>query len=148
MVHNLLMQFFTAGSSKIEVFETCFFDIVITQNDHPSYVKHILACIYIVFPLFRVCVACGRLGVNSLRGGLASQRLLDQSQAGIYMGKTPHTPHFWPFWAYSRTLPQGIELLVYLLVKSLFCPIKASPNEFLVQTPPDPPHLKPTFWSL
>ena len=27
---NLLMQFFTPDSSKIEVFETCFFDIVIT----------------------------------------------------------------------------------------------------------------------
>ena len=27
-VHNLLMQFFTLGSSKIEVFETCFFDVV------------------------------------------------------------------------------------------------------------------------
>ena len=25
LVHNLLMQFFTLGSSKIEVFETCFF---------------------------------------------------------------------------------------------------------------------------
>ena len=45
-VHNLLMQFFTPGSSKIEV---------------------------------------------------TSQRLLDQSQAGVYMGKTPHTPpHFGP----------------------------------------------------
>ena len=30
LVHNLLMQFFTLGSSKIEVFETCFFDIVTT----------------------------------------------------------------------------------------------------------------------
>ena len=30
LVHNLLMQFFTPGSSKIEVFETCFFDIVTT----------------------------------------------------------------------------------------------------------------------
>ena len=31
-VHNLLVQFFTLGmgSSKIEVFETCFYDIVIT----------------------------------------------------------------------------------------------------------------------
>ena len=29
-VHNLLMQFFTLGSSKIEVFETYFYDIVIT----------------------------------------------------------------------------------------------------------------------
>ena len=28
LVHNLLMQFFTLGSSKVEVFETCFFDIV------------------------------------------------------------------------------------------------------------------------
>ena len=32
LVHNLLMQmqFFTLGSSKIEVFQTCFFDTVIT----------------------------------------------------------------------------------------------------------------------
>ena len=30
LVHNLLMQFFTVASSKIEVFETYFFDIVIT----------------------------------------------------------------------------------------------------------------------
>ena len=29
-VHNLLMQFFTPGSSKIEVFKTGFYDIVIT----------------------------------------------------------------------------------------------------------------------
>ena len=30
LVRNLLVQFFTLGSSKIVVFETCFFDIVIT----------------------------------------------------------------------------------------------------------------------
>ena len=30
LVHNLLMQFFTLGSSKIEVFETYFFDTMIT----------------------------------------------------------------------------------------------------------------------
>ena len=30
LVHNLIKQFFTIGSSKIEVFETCFFDIMIT----------------------------------------------------------------------------------------------------------------------
>ena len=51
-VHNLLMQFFTPGSSKIEVFETCFFDIVTTQNDHPRYVKHVLGRIYVFFTLF------------------------------------------------------------------------------------------------
>ena len=30
LVHNLLMQFFTLDSSKIEVFQTCFFDTKIT----------------------------------------------------------------------------------------------------------------------
>ena len=29
-VHNLLMHFFNPDSSKMEVFETCFFDIVTT----------------------------------------------------------------------------------------------------------------------
>ena len=42
MVHSLLMQFFTLGSSKIEVFETDFFDIVTPQYDHPRYVKHVV----------------------------------------------------------------------------------------------------------
>ena len=51
-------------------------------------------------------------GLGSSKMEITSQRLLDQSQAGVYMGKTPHTPPFWPFWAYSRTLPQGVELLV------------------------------------
>ena len=50
--HILPMQFFTLGSSKIEVFETCFFDIVITQNDHPRYVKHVLGRIYVFFTRF------------------------------------------------------------------------------------------------
>ena len=52
LVHNLLMQLFTLGSSKIEVFETCFFDVVTTQYDHPSYVKHVLGRIYMFFTLF------------------------------------------------------------------------------------------------
>ena len=119
------MHFFTMGSSKIEVFETCFFDVVTTKNDHPSYAKHVLG---------RICVFSPYLGVRSGGGGspkgrvhnllmqffnpdsskieVTSQRLLDQSQAGVYMGKTPHTPPFGPFWAYSRTLPQGVEMLV------------------------------------
>ena len=49
LVHNLLMQFFTPDSSKIEVSETCFFDIVTTQYDHPRYVKHVLGRIYVFF---------------------------------------------------------------------------------------------------
>ena len=58
LVHNLLVQFFTLGTSKIEVFETHFSDTVITQN-HPSYVKHVLSRIYVVFTVFG----------HSLRGG-------------------------------------------------------------------------------
>ena len=30
LVHNLLVQFFSLGSSRKEIFETLFFDIVIT----------------------------------------------------------------------------------------------------------------------
>ena len=58
------MQFFTPGSSKIEVFETCFFDIVTTQSDHPSYAKHVLGRIYVFFTLFG----------NQVRGGGGSPR--------------------------------------------------------------------------
>ena len=58
-IHNLLMQLFTLGSSKIEVFETCFFDIVTTQNDHPSYAKHALGRIYVFFTLFGYQVGGG-----------------------------------------------------------------------------------------
>ena len=59
LVHNLLMQFFNPDTSKIEVFETCFFDIVTTQNDHPRYVKHVLGRIYVFLTLFG----------NQVRGG-------------------------------------------------------------------------------
>ena len=50
-VHNLLMQFFTWGSSEIEVFETYLFNIVTTQYDNPRYVKHVLGYIYMIFTL-------------------------------------------------------------------------------------------------
>ena len=53
------MQFFNPDSSKIEVFETCFFDIVTTQNDHPRYAKHVLGHIYVFFNFFG----------NQVRGG-------------------------------------------------------------------------------
>ena len=52
LAHNLLMQFFTLDSPKIEVFETCFYDIVTTQYDHPRYVKHVLGRIYVFSTLF------------------------------------------------------------------------------------------------
>ena len=37
--------------SKTKVFECCFNDIVITQNDHPMYVKHFLGLSYTFFTL-------------------------------------------------------------------------------------------------
>ena len=52
LVHNLLMQFFTRDSSKIEVFETYSYDIVTTRYDHPRYVRHVLGRIYMIFTLF------------------------------------------------------------------------------------------------
>ena len=58
-MHNLLMQFFNPDSSKIEVFETCFFDIVTTQNDISSYGKHVLGRIYVFFTLFGYQVGGG-----------------------------------------------------------------------------------------
>ena len=51
-VHNLLRQFFTLGSSEIEVLETYFYDIVTTQYHRPRYVKHVLGRIYVFFTLF------------------------------------------------------------------------------------------------
>ena len=53
------MQFFTLGSSKIEVFETYFFDIMTTQYDHPRYVRHVLGRIHVFFTLFGYWVRGG-----------------------------------------------------------------------------------------
>ena len=64
LVPNLLMQFFTPGSSKIDVSESYFFDTVTTQNGHPTSVKDVLAGLYVVFTLFWVCVARGRFSAR------------------------------------------------------------------------------------
>ena len=66
-VHNLLMQFFTVGSSKIDVFETYIFDIVTTQYDHPSYVKHVFHPIWVL---------AARGGGGGARKGLVHNLLL------------------------------------------------------------------------
>ena len=50
------------------------------------------------------------------------ERLLDQAQA-----RASYTPLFW---SHSRSIPQGMILDVQPLVKSLFCPIRPSPNGF------------------
>ena len=38
---------------QLEVFKTYYFDIMITQNDHPRYIKHVLGRIYVFFTQFR-----------------------------------------------------------------------------------------------
>ena len=49
--HNLLMQFSRLSSSKLEISETDFFDTLTIQNDQISYVKHVLAPLYVFFAL-------------------------------------------------------------------------------------------------
>ena len=82
-VHNLLMQFFNPDSSKMEVFETYFFDIVTTQNDHPSHGKHVLGRIYVVFTLFGYQVGGGGLPRDECTTCLCSF--------------SPRTAHKWKF---------------------------------------------------
>ena len=77
-VRNLLMHFFTLGSSKIQVFETCFSDTASTSNDNPSHVKHVLGRIYVFFPY----LGCVLLGVDSLRGGLAEGKRIAFGKGG------------------------------------------------------------------
>ena len=50
------------------------------------------------------------------------ERLLDQAQT-----RASYTPLFW---GHSRSIPQGMIFDVQPLVKSLFCPIRPSPNGF------------------
>ena len=57
--HNLLMQFSRLGSSKMELFETDFFDTLTIQNHQISYAKHVLAPLYAFFTLFG-CLGGGR----------------------------------------------------------------------------------------
>ena len=61
--HNLLMQFSSLGSSKMEISETDFFDTLTIQNDQISYVKHVLAPLYVFSTLFGCWGEGGSQGV-------------------------------------------------------------------------------------
>ena len=58
---------------------------------------------------------CALLGVDSLQGGLpegnriTSQRLLDQSQGGVYRGKRHIPPHFGLFGPIRVPYPKGLN---------------------------------------
>ena len=57
--HNLLLQFSSLGSSKMEIVKTDFFDILTIQKDQISYVKRVLAPLYVFFTLFGCVVGGG-----------------------------------------------------------------------------------------
>ena len=70
------LQFFTLHSSKMEAsHEAYFFDIVTTQNDHPSNVKDVLSRIYVFGTLF---------GVFSVGGGRVFPRIGAQHAYAIF----------------------------------------------------------------
>ena len=67
----------------------------------------------------------GRLSVSQiLRENHLEERLSDQAQA-----QALYTP---PLGGHSRSIPQGMIFDVQPLVKSLFCPIRPSPMDFLI----------------
>ena len=61
--HNLLMPFCHLSSSKMEISEADFFDTLTIQNDQISYVKHVLAPLYVFFTLFGCWGGGGSQGV-------------------------------------------------------------------------------------
>ena len=52
--HNLLLQFPSLGSSKMELSTTDFFDTLTIQNDQISHIKHGLAPLYVFLPYLGV----------------------------------------------------------------------------------------------
>ena len=64
--HNLLMQFSSLGSPKMEISETDSFYILTIKNDQISYAEHVLDPLYVFFSLFG-CLDGGKgLGHNLL----------------------------------------------------------------------------------
>ena len=78
------MRVFTLDSSKMEVFKTCFFDIVTTQYDHPSYLKHVLGRIYMFFTLFGYWVGVGRSPKGLVHNLLMQFFTLDSSKMEVF----------------------------------------------------------------
>ena len=73
------MQFSSLGSSKMEISETDFFDTLTIQNNQVSYVKHVLAPLYVFFTLF------GAWGGGGLPRGLGHNLLLQFSSLSSRM---------------------------------------------------------------
>ena len=61
--HNLRMQFSGLNSSEMDISETDFFDSLTIQNDQISYIKHVLAPLYVFFTLLGCWGGGGSQGV-------------------------------------------------------------------------------------
>ena len=88
--HNLLMQFSRLSTSKMEISETDFFDALTIQNDQISYVKHVLAPLYVFFTL----VGCVGGGGGALKGDGAHNLLMHFSGLGTSKMEISETDFF------------------------------------------------------
>ena len=70
------MQLSRLNSSKMEISETDFFDTLTIQNDQISYVKHVLAPLYVFFTLF----GCWGGGGGAPKGSRAHNLLMQFSR--------------------------------------------------------------------
>ena len=89
--HNLLMPFSGLGTSKMEISETDFFDALTIQNDQISYVKHVLAPLYVFFTLVG-CVWGG--GGGAPKGSRAHNLLMPFSGLGSSKMEISETDFF------------------------------------------------------
>ena len=124
--HNLLMQFSNLGSSKMEISETDFFDTLTIQSDQISYVKHVLAPLYVFFTLFG-CWAGG--GGGGLPRGLEHNLLMQFSRLSSSKKVVPLPS--------SRCLAEGNRIFqgAERAEDDLHCDTVV---QFVLQSPPPP----------
>ena len=79
------MQFYSLGSSKMEIFETDFFDTVTIQRDQIPYVKHVLAPLYVFCVLFGFFWGGGSQGVWNNMGTTGHSRLRHRPSKPLYI---------------------------------------------------------------
>ena len=111
--HNLLVQFSSLGRSKMEISETDFFDTSTIQNDQISYVKHVVAPLYVFFTLF----GCWG-GGGGLPRGLGHNLLVQFSSLGSSRMVVPLP--------LRGALPKAIEFgelvsLIMLIIRWVIC---------------------------
>ena len=78
--HNLLVQFSRLSSSKMEISGTDFFYTLTILNHQISYVKHVLAPLYVFFTLFGCGGGAGGGGGGGLPRGLGHNLLMQFSR--------------------------------------------------------------------